>query len=446
MRNGLRSQTFEEEAQESSPWAHLHIPVVAPTGWTPQQVDAGIRSLDRLRGELDAATSLLVAARPDDRDATAALSRLSKITNKESRKRRAVATVITALPRALDLLRAGELTVDHVAAMRAVADKPGAADLLESGVRMSPEDFRRAVQQFRLALEHGEDTAARQHASRSLRFSNGPDGMIRLTGLLPSLQGATLETILGAISEAKYRKDNPVRARVLGGHDADSRDQRLADALLELAGITPTTVVEPRASEHDADACESDGESPTTANRADSDAPNGSHLGAPGSARKPPIRVTTSKPATVIVFNVERFQAEMLNHGPVPITPALFDHVKRDLYFCFENNTGEVLKYVRGRRAPSLLQKLAVWARDLRCKYPGCDAIASMSHIHHINEWLADNGYTDVEVLILLCHAHHQHLHTNGLTATCESDSTVTIRLRATGELIATATPHRIAA
>ena len=141
MRNVLRSQTFEEEAQESSPWAHLHIPVVAPTGWTPQQVDAGIRSLDRLRRELDAATSLLVAARPDDRDATAALSRLSKITNKESRKRRAAATVITALPRALDLLRAGELTVDHVAAMRAVADKPGAADLLESGVRMSPEEL-----------------------------------------------------------------------------------------------------------------------------------------------------------------------------------------------------------------------------------------------------------------------------------------------------------------
>ena len=96
--------------------------------------------------------------------------------------------------------------------MRTVIDKPGAARLLESGVGMSPEDFNRAVQQFRLALEHGEDTAARQHASRSLRFSNGPDGMIRLTGLLPALEGGTLETILGAISEAKYRRDNPVRA------------------------------------------------------------------------------------------------------------------------------------------------------------------------------------------------------------------------------------------
>ena len=346
--------------------------------------------------------------------------------------------MVTALPGALDLLRTGAITTDHVVAMRTVVDKPGAARLLESGVGMSPEDFNRAVQQFRLALEHGEDTAARQHASRSLGFSNGPDGMIRLTGLLPALEGGTLETILGAISEAKYRRDNPVRARVLGGHSSDSRDQRLADALLELAGITPSTSIRATNTNHDHD------ESKTTTDHFETNADNNST--ALGPASRPPIRVTTSKPATVVVVNIERYQAEMLNHGPVPVTPSLFDPIKRDLYFCLENNVGEVLKYVRGRREPSLVQKLAVWARDLRCKYPGCGAIASMSHIHHINEWLADQGFTDVEVLILLCHAHHQHLHTNQLTATRESDGTVTIRLRATGELIATATRTRIAA
>ena len=98
MTNDTRFQAIEEEAPESSPWAHLHIAVIAPTGWTPHHVDAGIRSLDRLRAELDAATALLIATRPDDRDATAALSRLSNITNKEARKRRAVASVVTALP------------------------------------------------------------------------------------------------------------------------------------------------------------------------------------------------------------------------------------------------------------------------------------------------------------------------------------------------------------
>ena len=422
---------MDPQTNQSSPWAHLCIPVIEPTGWSVAQVDAGIRSLDRLRSELDAATALLVADRPADRDATASLSRLSNITNREARKRRAVASVVAALPGALNLLRTGAITVDHIAAVRPVVEEPGAQELLESGVAMSPEDFDRAVQQFRLALEPGETTSARQHAARSLRFSNGPDGMIRLRGLSPPVEGATLATILGAISEANYRRDHPERARVFGGHDADSRDHRLADALLELAGIRPgrkSRGVDGGGNDH-----------PNTR------APE-SVIGDRSPTVQPPVRVTTSKPATVIVFNVERFQAEMLNHGPIPVTPSVLDPIKRDLYFCFENSAGEVLKYARGRREPSLVQKLAVWARDLRCKYPGCGAIASMSHIHHINEWLADQGFTDVEVLILLCHAHHQHRHTNQLTATRESDGTVTIRLRATGDLIATATRTRIAA
>ena len=420
------------EKTQSSPWAHLCIPVIEPTGWSVAQVDAGIRSLDRLRFELEAAMALLVANRPADRDATASLSRLSNITNREARKRRTVASVVAALPGALDLLRTGALTVDHIAALRPVVEEPGAQELLESGVEMSPEDFERAVQQFRLSLESGETTASRQHGARSLRFSNGPDGMIRLRGLLAPVEGATLETILGAISEANYRRDHPERARVVGGHDTDSRDQRLADALLELAGIQPSGLKLPPVSGGGND-------------HPDTSVPEPA-IGVRSPTVQSPARVTTSKPATVIVFNVERFQAEMLDHGPIPVTPSLFDPIKRDLYFCFENSVGEVLKYVRGRREPSLVQKLAVWARDLRCKYPGCDAIASMSHIHHVNEWLADQGFTDVEVLILLCHAHHQHLHTNQLTATREANGSATIRLRATGELIATATRTRIAA
>lgn len=220
-------------------------------------------------------------------------------------------------PDALELLRSGALTTEHLAALRPVADKPGADRLLASGVGMSPEDFGRVVQQFRLAFEHGENVAARQQAARSLRFSNGPDGMVRLRGLCPPLPGATLQTILGAIREANYRRDHPERARVLGGHETDTRDQRLADALLERAGVTPSVARTRPVSEH-AHTADSG-----TDDRAETD---GAPEGAPDDgvddwqrnvpADRPPIRVTTSKPATVIVFNVERYQAEMLNHGP----------------------------------------------------------------------------------------------------------------------------------
>ena len=342
----------------------------------------------------------------------------------------AVAAVITALPDALDLLCSGALTTDHLAALGSVVDKPGAERLLHFAVGMSPDDFSRTVQQFRLSLEHSEDVAARQHAARSLRFSNGPDGMVHLSGLLPSLQGATLATILGAISEANYRRAHPDRAHVLGGHATDTRDQRLADALLELTGIASSTM----ATEVGDASTQSDAatrsamvnhdryESVWPGNNASSDVDT-AHPAINERGKRAPIRITTAKPATVIVFNVDRFQAEMLNHGPIPTTASLFDHVKRDLHFCFENN--------------------AVWVRDLRCQYPGCDATAATSQIHHINEWLADLGITDVEVLILLCHAHHQHLHTNQLIGSREADGSVSIRVRTTGERIAIATPIR---
>ena len=403
-------------------------------------VDAGLRSLDRLRGELEAATALLVGARPDDRDATAALSRLSGISNREARRRRAVAAVVAGVAGAADRLREGDVTVEHLASLRPVIDKPGVDALLAAAAGMSPEDFGRAVQQYRLSIEHGDDVTTRQHAARSLRFSNGPDGMVRLTGLLPPLPGVTLRTMLEAIRDANYRREHPDRAPIAGEHNEDTRDQRLADALLELARITPTRAATPPSSETPV---EGGSISLTRDESTGGDEPDG-HPTVP--AEQAAVDVTASKPATVVVVNLERFQAELLNHGPIPITAPLFDHLKRDLYLCYMNEKGEVLKYVRGRRAPSLLQKLAVWARDLRCQYPGCDATAAMSQIHHVNEWLADQGFTDIDVLILLCWAHHKHLHVNQLIAARETDGTVSIRIRATGELIATATPKQIAA
>ena len=60
-----------------------------------------------------------------------------------------------------------------------------------------------------------------------------------------------------------------------------------------------------------------------------------------------------------------------------------------------------------------------------------------------MNEWLLDQGFTDVEVLGLFCDPHHRHLHVSELVAEHQADGTVTIRIRSTGEVIATAKPIR---
>ena len=156
--------------------------------------------------------------------------------------------------------------------------------------------------------------------------------------------------------------------------------------------------------------------------------------------------MTTAKPATVVVFDIDRYQAELLDHGPVPVTDSLFDQTRSSQYVLFTDGRGEILKFARTRRDPSLAQRLAVMARDRRCVYPYCQAQPSECSIHHFNEWLRDHGYTDVEVLGLLCDPHHRHLHLKNLNATREADGSVTIRERATAVVIARASPCRVAA
>lgn len=43
--------TAEGKTVESGPWALVHIAAFDPVGWADVDVDAGIRSLDRLRAE-----------------------------------------------------------------------------------------------------------------------------------------------------------------------------------------------------------------------------------------------------------------------------------------------------------------------------------------------------------------------------------------------------------
>ena len=143
------------------------------------------------------------------------------------------------------------------------------------------------------------------------------------------------------------------------------------------------------------------------------------------------------------MFDIDRYEAEILGHGPTPVTADLFDPAKADLYYFFKNQHGEVLKFGRAKRDPTAAQRLAVEVRDRHCIYPHCRAPASRCHVHHLNEWLRDHGFTDVEVLGLFCHPHHRHLHRQQLSGRREADGSVTIRVHATEEVIARTTPIR---
>ena len=75
---------------------------------------------------------------------------------------------------------------------------------------------------------------------------------------------------------------------------------------------------------------------------------------------------------------------------------------------------GNPLNVGREHRLFTPSQRVALAIRDGGCRWRGCDRPASYCEAHHIDEWHADTGRTDIDRGILLCRHHHMQLHHNG--------------------------------
>jgi Domain of unknown function (DUF222) len=480
--NEAGEKQSDNEKRGAAPWAHVRVPVIRPENWSVYELRLGMRELERVRRETEAAMSLLVGATPESRDTTADIARSTGISNKEAKRRKRVADVVGKVKGALEKLASGSVSDEHIGALTPVADMPGAASLLDDAASTTPEEFANAVEQFRLSASCGEDMAKRQRARRALRFYAAPDGMIGLSGLLPPMEGTELKNRLAAIVDARWRADHPDRAATLGGHGGDTYEQRMADALLAMAGVvsdraekksdssyssvSKSTGNAARSGSSDHPASDDSNVVPLRSNDSGSNDSHSSELQAVGSdqlsedGQAPPVvpndpdppaaaqftQVKTGKPAVVIIFDVDKWEARIAGGGPIPITESLLDQARNDLYYCFKNMAGEVLKFGRSRRDPSPVQRLVLVVRDERCLYPGCHAPPDRCDVHHTNEVVKDQGFTDVEVMGLFCKSHHRHIHVNDLMAIREPDGALTIKNRRTGAIEAQTTNLKRAA
>ncbi|MGO3146067.1 MAG: DUF222 domain-containing protein [Leucobacter sp.] len=90
---------------------------------------------------------------------------------------------------------------------------------------------------------------------------------------------------------------------------------------------------------------------------------------------------------------------QQCNSGSVPVTV---------------DRHGNPLNVGREQRLYTPKQRIALAIRDGGCRWAGCDRPASYCEAHHIDEWSADHGRTDIDRGILLCRFHHMQLHNNG--------------------------------
>lgn len=72
---------------------------------------------------------------------------------------------------------------------------------------------------------------------------------------------------------------------------------------------------------------------------------------------------------------------------------------------------GNPLDVGREQRLFTAKQRIALAVRDGGCVWPGCSMPASYCEAHHIDEWKAHGGRTDIGRGVLLCRFHHMNLH-----------------------------------
>ncbi|MBY6408652.1 HNH endonuclease signature motif containing protein, partial [Rhodococcoides corynebacterioides] len=85
-----------------------------------------------------------------------------------------------------------------------------------------------------------------------------------------------------------------------------------------------------------------------------------------------------------------------------------------DTWLCITDLHDRPLHLGRSRRTASTDQRLALFATDHGCTFPGCTAPATRTQVHHVTDW-AHGGTTDIDYLTYACDRHHRQIHTGPL-------------------------------
>jgi len=274
------------------------------------------------------------------------------------------------LPLSSVALEEGGIGFGHLALLartsEAVSEGPRSLDegrLLAKGLELTVTDFRKACQRERHAADpDGFANDERETAEeRQLTMSSFEDGGLFLKGVFDPVGGAAIRNALEPL------------ARKCGKDDGRPREQRLADALVELAGhALDSGVIPDRGSQR-------------------------AHL-----------QVTTSLETLLGRVGAPAADLEL----SLPISSRCVERLACDCNVTriLLNADSMVIDVGRTERRIKGATRKALNHRDRHCRWPGCDRPASWSQGHHLKHWI-DGGQSDLANLVLLCHRHHWMVH-----------------------------------
>jgi len=290
-----------------------------------------------------------------------------------------VARELSGLPQVAKAFVAGEIALEHAAAIAGLVAKVGAAAILAYESILVDVARQAPPRQLRIACDHlhqlldpagDADEAARQRRQRYLAAARTTDGMVHLQGLLDAAAG---EVVLTALQAAM-----PVPAQ----DEERTAAQRRADALIDVcagwlaAGQAPTSGgVRPQVQ--------------VIVGLRSLQA--GSPLGIPDGSLLGDVPV-------------------LADGQPIPVGQARRLACDAGIMPVVLGGDSEPLDVGRQSRVVPVGLRRALSLRDGGCRFAGCDRPASWCDAHHIRHW-ADGGDTSLDNTILLCAAHHTLIH-----------------------------------
>src|SRR5256885_10139605 len=133
------------------------------------------------------------------------------------------------LSQSIAAMKAGEIGFAHLATLGRTADELGKGfdeiKLLPLAKKHSPGKFHQKVLHYKYSVDTGGYNRDQERLAeeRRLRMSTAQDGCLLLYGVLDPVGGAAVRTALEPLAQPS------------GAHDDRNREQRYADALVELA-------------------------------------------------------------------------------------------------------------------------------------------------------------------------------------------------------------------
>jgi len=292
-----------------------------------------------------------------------------RLTSSAAADRLAVGELMGRLEESVEAVRRDEIGFAHLTVMARTANAVGKvfdeSRLLKLARETSPGKFYFKCLHYRHSVD--AQGYAREQAelaeSRSLRLSTAQDGCLLLSGVLDPVGGAALRTALEPL------------ARKSGEHDYRELDQRLADALVELAESKLEVQLQVTSSVETLLGL----------------------VGAPGAESQFSLPISGQ---TVERWACDSSLSRILLQDSVVI------------------DVGRSERTIKGPRRRALI------ARDQHCRWPGCDRPASWCDGHHLVHWLHGGG-GEIENQVLLCRRHHRLVHEGGWQLVKQEDGDV---------------------